>query len=67
MMSEPQTQSRGGVRREGDLIAIRFPAEELHALRVALAPCPCKSPKSNSTASIRKRISDGLARLAGKN
>lgn len=56
----------GNVTIEDGMGVIRIPLSEIHALRVALAPCPCKSAKSNSTAAIRQRLSDGLAKLAGQ-
>lgn len=57
---------KGSVRREGDMVVIRVPVEDVHSLRVALAPCPCKGAKSASTASIRDRLSKALARVEVK-
>jgi len=55
------------IKREGDHIVIRLPVEDVHGLRVALQPCPCKGAKSNSTATIRDDLRTGLARaMAGK-
>lgn len=53
----------GSVKIEDGFAVIRVPLGDVHALRVALAECPCKSPKSNSTAKIRKRIATALGRL----
>lgn len=50
------------ITREGGEIVIRLPIEEVHGLRVALQPCPCKAAKSNATASIRERLERGLAK-----
>ncbi len=52
----------GSITREGDFLVVRLPLEEVHSLRVALQPCPCKAPKSNATADIRKRLEQGLAK-----
>lgn len=52
----------GSITREGDFIIVRLPLDEVHSLRVALQPCPCKAPKSHTTAEIRKRLEKGLAR-----
>lgn len=55
----------GKVERQGDYGVIYLPMKEVHALRVALQPCPCKAAKSNSTATIRARLEKGLAKLEG--
>lgn len=56
--------SKGPVfKLDGEDIWIRLPRDEAHALCVALAPCPCRAPKSNATANIRTRIGKGLARI----
>lgn len=60
-MSDDKT-TRAGIKREGDMIVIRIPVAEAHSLRVALAPCICKGPKSNSTEAIRDRLSGAIAR-----
>ena len=57
------TDKSGSVRVEDGFAVIRVPLAEVHALRVALAECPCKSPKSNSTAAIRTRLVRALGRL----
>lgn len=54
------------VREEGDTVVIRLPKEDAHGLRVALAPCPCRAPKSIATEGIRTRLSRALGRLACK-
>lgn len=57
---------QGSIAREGAFAVIRVPMSEVHGLRVALEECPCRAPKSNSTAAIRKRISAGLAKLEAR-
>lgn len=58
----------GSITREGRYLVVRLPIEEVHGLRVALQPCPCKAPKSSATADIRQRLEQGLARaLFSKN
>lgn len=47
-------------RREGDHVIVTIPIEEVHELRVALQPCPCKSTKSHATTRIRERFVRGL-------
>ena len=47
-------------RREGDYVILTVPIEEVHELRVALQPCPCKSTKSHATTRIRERFVRGL-------
>lgn len=56
---------RGSIKSEDGYAVIRVPLGEVHSLRVALQPCPCKGAKSTSTADIRKRLDKGLARLRG--
>ena len=31
------------IRKDGDDAVIRIPLSKVHALRVALAPCPCRT------------------------
>lgn len=52
----------GSIKREGDEVVIRLPADDAHSLCVALQPCPCKATKSNATANIRTRLAKGLMR-----
>lgn len=52
----------GSIIREGDFLVVRIPIEDVHSLRVALQPCPCKVTKSKATADIRKRLEQGLAK-----
>jgi hypothetical protein len=54
------------VKREGDEAVIRLPMSEVHALRVALEPCPCKASKSKSTQDIRARLCGALGRIEAK-
>jgi hypothetical protein len=56
------TAAKGSITRDGDYIVIRLPVSEVHGLRVALQPCPCKGAKSAGTAAIRDRLDRGLAR-----
>lgn len=50
---------------EDGMGVIRIPLSEIHGLRVALNPCPCKMNKSISTDNIRQRLCAGLAKLQG--
>jgi hypothetical protein len=56
----------GTIRRNGDFAEIRIPMSEVHSLRVALQPCPCKGSKSVATASIREALDKGLGRLQAR-
>ena len=49
------TRAQGGLN-------IFLPIEDVHALRIALQPCPCKAAKSNKTADTRTRLERGLAK-----
>jgi hypothetical protein len=60
------TARTSSIKIEGDYAVIRVPLEEVHSLRVALKPCPCKSAKSISTATIRDRLAKGLAMLGAR-
>ena len=51
------------VRIEAGMVVIRLPLTEAHGLRVALAECPCRAPKSNETMNIRQRLAKALGRL----
>jgi len=51
---------RNHVKIENGMAVIYVPADEIHGLLVALTPCPCKGPKSNATADVRKRLADAL-------
>lgn len=51
------------VRVEGGMAVIRIPLREVHGLRVALAECPCRAPKSFSSADIRQRLALALGRI----
>jgi hypothetical protein len=51
------------VTREGDTAVIRLPMTKVHSLTVALEVCPCRSPKSNSSAAIRKWLKTELQKL----
>ena len=62
-MSAPTETGR--VTIEGGMAVIRIPLSEIHGLRVALHPCPCKAAKSTATAEIRDRLDKALARLGG--
>lgn len=54
------------ITRENDMAVIRIPLDEIHGLRIALQPCPCKGIKSISTSCIRDRLDKGLAKLQSK-
>lgn len=56
----------GSITKEDGMAVIRIPLEEVHGLRVALQPCPCRATKSNATTDIRNRLDKGLARLMAK-
>lgn len=58
-------EPRGRVERQGDYGVIYIPMSQIHSLRVALRPCPCKGAKSTGTADIRARLDKGLAKLEG--
>ena len=51
------------VYREGDTAVIRLPMSEVHGLRVALAPCSCRAPKSIATEDTREALRRALGRL----
>lgn len=53
----------GSLAIEGDLAVIRLPLSQVHALRVALAPCPCRASKSTATDDIRRRLARSLGTL----
>lgn len=57
---------KGGVSKEGDMAVIRWPMSDLHALRVALAECPCRAVKSKATQETRRTLDRALARLEAK-
>lgn len=59
-------KAKGGISREGEYIIIRIPVEDAQSLRVAMHPCGCRAPKSNSTADIRDRIIRGLGRALSR-
>ena len=59
----PDDSVGGSVTMERGMAVIRVPLREVHGLRVALAECPCKAPKSTSTAAIRQRLDRALVRL----
>lgn len=62
----PSEQSPASIRVEGGMCVIRLPVADVHGLRVALAPCPCKATKSNETADIRERLAKGLGRISSQ-
>lgn len=39
---------------------VGFALEDLHSVKVALAECPCKAPKSNAAADIRAAILEAI-------
>ena len=50
----------------GENLVITFPKADAQGLRVALAPCPCRAPKSTATTNIRNRLSKAIGRLLSK-
>ena len=62
-MSAPEQHQGASVRVEGDMAVIRIPLAEVHGLRVALAPCPCRAPKSSGTMTIRQRLAKALGKV----
>ena len=61
--SGAQADHLGSVAVEDGMAVIRLPLSQVHALRVALAPCPCRAPKSRSTNDIRQRLARSLGTL----
>lgn len=57
---------KSSIREEDGYAVIRIPLSEVRALRVALAPCPCRAPKSASTEGIRQRLARALGRVGGR-
>lgn len=60
-----KTAPTASVKYEDGYAVIRIPMTEVHGLRVALSPCPCRATKSTQTANIRARLDKALARLEG--
>lgn len=60
MSASPDQKPHGSVRIEDGMLVIRMPLAEAHGLRVALAECPCRAPKSTETMNIRQRISKAI-------
>jgi len=54
---------QASVKKDGEYAIIRIPMDEIHGLRVALRPCPCRAAKSNSTKDIRESLASALGRL----
>ncbi len=54
------------IRQEDGYAIIRIPLEDVHSLRVALAPCPCKAPKTIETENIRGRLAKALRTVESK-
>lgn len=54
------------VKLVGENVVISFPKADAQGLRVALAPCPCRAPKSTATTNIRNRLSKAIGRLLSK-
>ncbi|WP_296763774.1 hypothetical protein [Sediminimonas sp.] len=65
-LDAPAPASLGKLSIEGDMGVIRIPLSEIHALRVALQPCPCRATKSTSTSELRQRLEVALAKLQSK-
>ena len=45
---------------------IRIPLDQVHGLRVALAPCPCRAVKSDATSATRSALDKALAQAMSK-
>jgi hypothetical protein len=43
-----------------------MPLGQVHALRVALAPCPCRAVKSDATTATRRALDKALAQAMAK-
>lgn len=56
----------GRVSLEEGMAVIRLPLEQVHGLRVALAPCPCRATKSAATDDIRARLVRSLGTLQAR-
>lgn len=54
----------GSVGIEEGMAVIRVPLGRVHGLRVALAECPCRAPKSTATAEVRVALARALGKLA---
>lgn len=65
-MPENSPPVRASVIPEGDTVVIRLPRDDVHSLRVALAECPCRAPKSTATQSIRVRLNKALGRALSR-
>lgn len=65
-MSEAEEKPLGKLSIEDGMAVIRIPMEEVHGLRVALEPCPCRAPKSHTTAKIRRRLAKSLGVLQAR-
>lgn len=63
MISISEDRPLPSIRIEAGYAVIRIPMDEVHGLRVALAECPCKAPKSYATMNIRQRIVRALGSL----
>jgi len=61
-MTTDRPEKQGKIRVEDGMAVICVPADEIHGLLVALAPCPCRAPKSNATQGIRDRLATALKR-----
>ena len=59
-------EALGRLSIEGDIGVIRIPLSQIHALRVALQPCPCRGTKSTATTDMRQRLEKALAQLQAK-
>ena len=51
---------KSSIKEEDGYAVIRIPVEEVHGLRVALAPCTCRTSKSTATNNIRERLARAL-------
>lgn len=65
MVSVHEDQALPSVRIEAGFAVIRIPLSEVHGLRVALAECPCRAPKSLATRDLRQRLAGALGKVQG--
>ena len=63
MVSVDEQHPLPAVRVEAGFAVIRIPLDQVHGLRVALADCPCRAPKSFATADLRQRLARALGQL----
>ena len=58
--------AKKSVRIEDGHAVIRIPLDDVQALRVALAECPCRAVKSEATTATRRALDKALAQAMAK-